>query len=60
MTDIQSTLNVIHGNILIIPFESDYFDNVISIAVIHHLKTKDERVQAIKELIRITKPGVES
>jgi tRNA (uracil-5-)-methyltransferase TRM9 len=53
----QSKLNVIQGNVLNIPFESNYFDNVISIAVIHHLKTKDERVQAIKELIRITKPG---
>jgi tRNA (uracil-5-)-methyltransferase TRM9 len=50
-------LNVIHGNILNIPFESNYFDNVISIAVIHHLKTKDERIKAISELIRITKPG---
>ena len=53
----QSKLNVFHGNILSIPFESDYFDNVISIAVIHHLKTKDERMKAISELIRITKPG---
>jgi SAM-dependent methyltransferase len=53
----QSKLNVTHGNILSIPFESDYFDNVISIAVIHHLKTKDERMKAISELIRITKPG---
>jgi len=50
-------LNVVHGNILSIPFESNYFDNVISIAVIHHLKTKDERIKAISELIRITKPG---
>ena len=50
-------LNVYHGNIISIPFESNYFDNVISIAVIHHLKTKDERMKAISELIRITKPG---
>ena len=50
-------LDVVLGNILSIPFESNYFDNVISIAVIHHLKTKDERKKAISELIRITKPG---
>lgn len=50
-------LDVVLGNILSIPFESNYFDNVISIAVIHHLKTKDERMKAISELIRITKPG---
>lgn len=53
----QSNLDVIQGNILNIPFESNYFDNVISIAVIHHLKTKDERIKAISELIRITKSG---
>jgi tRNA (uracil-5-)-methyltransferase TRM9 len=53
----QSILDVIQGNILNIPFESDYFDNVISIAVIHHLKTKDERIKAISEIVRITKPG---
>lgn len=49
--------NVIHGNILQIPFDDEYVDASMSIAVIHHLTTRDERVTAIRELIRITKPG---
>ena len=50
-------LDVIEGNILNIPFKPDYFDNVICIAVIHHLKTQQERVDAIRQLLKITKKG---
>ena len=50
-------LDVIKGNILSIPFESNMFDNVITIAVIHHLSTKEERINAIKEIHRICKDG---
>lgn len=45
------------GNILHIPFENSRFDNTICIAVIHHLETQYERIEAIRELLRITKPG---
>ena len=51
----EKKLNVIEGNILNIPFPNDYFDSVICIAVVHHLKTHEERLQAINELIRVTK-----
>jgi SAM-dependent methyltransferase len=51
----EKKLNVIEGNILNIPFPNDNFDSVICIAVIHHLKTHDERMKAIKELLRVTK-----
>lgn len=50
-------LDVIEGNILNIPFNSDYFDNVICIAVVHHLSEQYDRIKAIQELVRITKPG---
>jgi ubiquinone/menaquinone biosynthesis C-methylase UbiE len=53
----ERKLNVTHGSILNIPFDSNIADNTICIAVIHHLKTLEERVYAISELIRITKPG---
>ncbi len=53
----ERNLSVTHGNILNIPFDSNIADNTISIAVIHHLKTIEERILAISELIRITKPG---
>jgi SAM-dependent methyltransferase len=53
----ERNLNVRHGSVLDIPLETDSVDNTICIAVIHHLKTIEERVKAISELIRITKPG---
>lgn len=53
----ERNLDVIKGNILSIPFNSDMFDNVLCIAVVHHLPTKDERINAIKELFRICKDG---
>jgi ubiquinone/menaquinone biosynthesis C-methylase UbiE len=49
--------NVVQGDILQIPFADDCVDACISIAVIHHLTTRDERIAGIRELIRITKPG---
>lgn len=50
-------LDVVKGNILNIPFESEIFDNVISIAVIHHLESRQDRINAIKEIHRICKNG---
>ena len=54
---ISKKIEVIQGNILNIPMSDSYFDNTICIAVIHHFKTKEERIKAIKELIRVTKNG---
>lgn len=53
----QKSLNVIYGNILNIPFEDNTFDFTLCIAVLHHLSTKDMRLKAVEELIRITKPN---
>ncbi len=53
----ERNLSVTHGSILNVPFDSNIADNTICIAVIHHLKTIEERILAISELIRITKPG---
>ena len=50
-------LDVVNGNILNIPFNDNYFDHTICIAVLHHLSTEEHRLQSIEELIRITKPG---
>lgn len=49
--------HVVQGDILQIPFTDGQFDAVMSIAVIHHLERRADRVAAIKELVRITKPG---
>ena len=40
-----------------IPFRTNSLDYAISIAVIHHLSTKDRRKKAIAELLRIIRPG---
>jgi len=48
-------LDVLEGNILNIPYESNHFDNTICIAMLHHLQTKEDRVNGIRELLRITK-----
>lgn len=50
-------LNVIYGDILDIPFETDSFHYTICIAVIHHLSTVEKRVKAINEIMRVTKKG---
>ena len=53
----DQNLNVIEGDILNIPYTSNYFDYTMCIAVIHHLSTECKRKLAINELIRITKTG---
>lgn len=53
----KKKLDVIYGNILSLPYPDKCADNVISIAVIHHLSTEEHRIDAIRELIRITKIG---
>jgi SAM-dependent methyltransferase len=52
----QKNLNAQLGSILDIPFDMNTFDYTLCIAVIHHLSTMERRSQAVKELIRITKP----
>ena len=51
----KKNLEVITADTLQIPYRSNIFDYVISIAVIHHLSTTEKRIDSIKELIRITK-----
>lgn len=48
---------VIRGNAIHLPYKNNQFDKLISIAVIHHLSSPERRRRAIRELIRIVKPG---
>jgi ubiquinone/menaquinone biosynthesis C-methylase UbiE len=45
------------GDALNIPFPDDNFDKVYSIAVLHHIPSKELRISALKEAKRVLKPG---
>lgn len=53
----RKNLNVMHGDALNLPFDDNTFDNVMCVAVIHHLSTFERRLQAIREAIRVLKPN---
>uniref|UniRef100_A0A1B0DCA9 Methyltransferase type 11 domain-containing protein n=1 Tax=Phlebotomus papatasi TaxID=29031 RepID=A0A1B0DCA9_PHLPP len=40
-----------------LPFRSESFDAVLSLAVVHHFATKDRRVEAIREIARVLRIG---
>ena len=42
-----------------LPFKSNFLDNSISIAVVHHMASVERRKKAISELLRIVKKGGE-
>jgi len=45
------------GDALNLSFPDNFFDKIYSIAVLHHIPTKDFRVQFLKETKRVLKPG---
>ena len=53
----KKNLNVQNSDLRDLPFNNNTFDYVISIAVIHHLKTETDRIKALNELLRVTKKG---
>jgi len=56
ITNARGIESVVSNN-LNIPMVDNSADYVLSIAVVHHLYTVERRLQSIKELIRILKPG---
>ena len=50
-------IEVVLGSILAIPLADGQLDYTLSVAVIHHLQTKQDRIQALQELARVTKKG---
>ncbi|EAX95717.1 hypothetical protein TVAG_123080 [Trichomonas vaginalis G3] len=49
--------SVFCADALKLPVKSDYFDNAICIAVIHHFASEERRIQCMKEICRIIKVG---
>lgn len=48
---------VLLADSLDLPFVNDRFDYCISIAVIHHFSSQSRRLEALKEIKRILRPG---
>ena len=46
----------LHGSFFDIPLEENYFDCTISLHTIYHID-KDKQEEAVRKLIRVTKPG---
>lgn len=49
--------NVCVANVLCMPYGDCEFDNLICIAVLHHLSTVQKRKMVMEELMRVLKPG---
>jgi len=49
--------NVILGDMTKIPLNDNHVEAIISIAAFHHLSLPERRLQALKEMKRILKPG---
>ena len=49
--------NVQNADIKNIPFDSNTFDFIMCIAVIHHLEKESDRILAINEMFRVLKKG---
>ena len=49
--------NVYYSDIKVLPFENNTFDFVMSIAVVNHFDQEEDRIKAVKEMIRVLKPN---
>lgn len=47
----------VHASALSLPFADNSFDTVFSIAVLHHIPSKEYRMQFVSEIKRVLKPG---
>jgi tRNA (uracil-5-)-methyltransferase TRM9 len=57
VNDYYPSVETIISDVSTTPFETNSFDNIISVAVIHHLETEERRLAMINEIIRILKPN---
>ena len=48
---------IIHADGTSLPYSDNFFDAVMSIAVIHHLPLKAQRTSFVEEMLRVVRPG---
>lgn len=53
----QKGLDVINCNMTKVNLENEKVDGIICIAVFHHLSTLENRIEALREMKRLVKPG---
>lgn len=53
----ERNFNSFVSDCLCVPTKDNYFDYVISIAVLHHLSTMERRAKMLNEMVRVLKPG---
>ena len=57
IASVKTGFKVLTGSVLDLPFDNNSFDHAISIAVLHHLSNKKDRIKALSEIVRVIKPG---
>lgn len=50
-------LDVLEGSMTLLPYDSNSFDGIITVASYHHLSTDIERKEALDEMYRVLKPN---
>ena len=55
-TNLGKRIQYVNSEISTLPFKNDAFSHLICIAALHHLR-EDARIEAIKEMFRVLKPG---
>lgn len=53
-------VNLAEADVRCLPYRDETFDWAVSVATYHHLKDRDERLKALRELRRVLKPGGEA
>jgi ubiquinone/menaquinone biosynthesis C-methylase UbiE len=51
----KKNLDVIHGNMINMPFNDNIFDGIIAIASFHHLDNDEDRKKTLDEMYRVLK-----
>lgn len=59
-TKFDLAVSLTAADVRYLPYAEGTFDRAISVATYHHLKGKEERLKALRELGRVLKPGGEA